>query len=173
MPGFGVFPGGMLSDVVASATSRPLALPKPGQWQCGYRPSTALAEFVRLRDMTCRFPDATGLPRCATSITPCPIPPARQPRRARSCCAACIICSKPTARAVLEDAPQIAGLSWGYCGASDRRRRTALPGIRPRTGLRRIMKVKLDTMSLISAAIAVAIWVLVIWTAVVAIVAHI
>ena len=35
------------------------------------------------------------------------------------------------------------------------------------------MKVKLDTMSLISAAIAVAIWVVVIWTAVAAIVAHI
>ena len=37
----------------------------------------------------------------------------------------------------------------------------------------RIMKVKLDTMSLISAAIAVAIWVVVIWTAVAGIVAHI
>ena len=35
------------------------------------------------------------------------------------------------------------------------------------------MKVKLDTMSLISAAIAVAIWVLVIWTAIAAIVAHV
>jgi len=35
------------------------------------------------------------------------------------------------------------------------------------------MKGKLDTMSLISAAIAVAIWVLVIWTAIAAIVAHI
>jgi hypothetical protein len=36
-----------------------------------------------------------------------------------------------------------------------------------------IMKVKLDTMSLISLAIGVAIWVLVIWTAIAAIVAHI
>jgi hypothetical protein len=35
------------------------------------------------------------------------------------------------------------------------------------------MRVKLDTISLISAAIAVAIWVLVIWTAIAAIVAHI
>lgn len=35
------------------------------------------------------------------------------------------------------------------------------------------MKVQLDTMSVISAAIAVAIWVLVIWTAVAAIIAHI
>jgi len=35
------------------------------------------------------------------------------------------------------------------------------------------MKGKLDTMSLISAAIAVAIWVLVIWTAIAAIVAHV
>jgi hypothetical protein len=65
--------------------------------------------------------------------------------------------------------PSIAGLSCGYCGASDR----VLPGIRPRTVLRRIMNVKLDTMSLISAVIAVAIWVLVIFTAIAAIVAHI
>jgi hypothetical protein len=41
------------------------------------------------------------------------------------------------------------------------------------SGTRRIIKVKLDTMSLISAAIAVAIWVVVIWTAIAAIVAHI
>jgi hypothetical protein len=36
-----------------------------------------------------------------------------------------------------------------------------------------IMKVKLDTTSLIALAIGVAIWVLVIWTAIAAIVAHI
>jgi preprotein translocase subunit Sec61beta len=35
-----------------------------------------------------------------------------------------------------------------------------------------IMKVKFDTMLLISATIAVAIWVLIIWTAIAAIVAH-
>jgi len=35
------------------------------------------------------------------------------------------------------------------------------------------MKVRLDSMSVISAAIAVAIWVLIIWTAIAAIVAHI
>jgi hypothetical protein len=35
------------------------------------------------------------------------------------------------------------------------------------------MKVKLDTMSLISAAIAVAIWVVIIWTAIAAIVARV
>jgi len=75
---------------------------------------------------------------------------------------------------IVGDWPDSAGLSCGYCGASDRRRRVVLPGILPRTVLRRrIMKVKLDTMSLISAAIAVAIWVLVIWTAIAAIVAHI
>jgi hypothetical protein len=37
----------------------------------------------------------------------------------------------------------------------------------------KIIKVKLDTMSPISAAIAVAIWVVVIWTAIAGIVAHI
>jgi preprotein translocase subunit Sec61beta len=36
-----------------------------------------------------------------------------------------------------------------------------------------VMKAKLDTMALISAAIAVAIWVLIIWTAIAAIAAHI
>jgi len=35
------------------------------------------------------------------------------------------------------------------------------------------MKVKLDTVSLISAAIAIAIWVLIIWTAIAAIAAHV
>ena len=35
------------------------------------------------------------------------------------------------------------------------------------------MKVKLDTVSFISAAIAVAIWVLIIWTAIAAIAAHV
>lgn len=33
----------------------------------------------------------------------------------------------PTARAVLEDTPLIAGLSWGCCGANDRGRRVVLP----------------------------------------------
>ena len=37
----------------------------------------------------------------------------------------------------------------------------------------RVMKVKLDTMSLISAAIAIAIWVLIVWTAIAAIAAHV
>ena len=35
------------------------------------------------------------------------------------------------------------------------------------------MKAKLDTMAMISGAIAIAIWVLVVWTAVAAIVAHV
>ena len=75
---------------------------------------------------------------------------------------------------LLEDTPRLPGLSCGYRDASDRLRRVVLPGIRPRTVLRsRIIQVKLDTMSLISAAIAVAIWVVVIWTAIAAIVAHI
>jgi len=78
----------------------------------------------------------------------------------------------PTARAVLEYTPQIAGLSCGCCGDGHRRLRLVLP--EQRTALRRrMMKAKLDTMALISAAIAVAIWVLVIWTAIAAIVAHI
>ena len=62
-PGHGVIlggatvPGPLLAELIrAGATLRPV--PRPADTpEPGYRPSTGLAEFVRMRDMTCRFPN--------------------------------------------------------------------------------------------------------------------
>jgi len=55
LPGFGPVSSISLRDIAATAKIKPLVMastsPEPG-----YRPSTALAEFVRCRDLTCRFP---------------------------------------------------------------------------------------------------------------------
>jgi Domain of unknown function (DUF222) len=55
LPGFGPLPSSILRDIAATAKIKPLVMPstKP---EPGYRPSAALAEFVRIRDLTCRFP---------------------------------------------------------------------------------------------------------------------
>ncbi|GBE67443.1 hypothetical protein MFM001_39050 [Mycobacterium sp. MFM001] len=55
LPGFGPLPATALRDLAGTAKLKPLATP-PADAQPGYRPSAALAEFVRLRDLTCRFP---------------------------------------------------------------------------------------------------------------------
>ena len=55
LPGFGPLPSSSLRDIAATAKIKPLSMPSNGS-EAGYRPSSALAEFVRLRDLTCRFP---------------------------------------------------------------------------------------------------------------------
>jgi Domain of unknown function (DUF222) len=55
LPGFGPVSSNRLRDIAATAKIKPLVLPSSGP-EPGYRPSTALAEFVRCRDLTCRFP---------------------------------------------------------------------------------------------------------------------
>jgi Domain of unknown function (DUF222) len=55
LPGFGPLPSTNLRDIGATAKIKPLAKPSTDP-EPGYRPSAALAEFVRLRDLTCRFP---------------------------------------------------------------------------------------------------------------------
>lgn len=55
MAGHGVLPAASLRDLAARAKLKPLVRPKD-EPEPGYRPSAALAEFVRWRDMTCRFP---------------------------------------------------------------------------------------------------------------------
>lgn len=55
LPGFGPLPTASLRDLVGVAKTKPLSLP-PDRAEAGYRPSTALAEFIRFRDLTCRFP---------------------------------------------------------------------------------------------------------------------
>lgn len=55
--GGGFVPGPLLAELIRSgATVRHLRRPA-GEPVPGYRPSTALDEFVRMRDLTCRFPN--------------------------------------------------------------------------------------------------------------------
>jgi hypothetical protein len=56
LPGYGTVPPAMLRQYATSARLRPL---DPAALSCPearYRPSTALAEFIRCRDLHCRFP---------------------------------------------------------------------------------------------------------------------
>jgi hypothetical protein len=56
LPGFGIMPAESVRDLAGSgATVKPLTAPDGAE--PGYRPSARLAEFVRFRDVTCRFPD--------------------------------------------------------------------------------------------------------------------
>ena len=56
VPGFGPVLSQVLRDLGATAKIKPL--PIPGDCaEPGYRPSAGLAEFVRFRDLTCRFPE--------------------------------------------------------------------------------------------------------------------
>jgi Domain of unknown function (DUF222) len=55
LPGFGPVSSTSLRDIAASAKIKPLVMPSTGP-ERGYRPSAALADFVRCRDLTCRFP---------------------------------------------------------------------------------------------------------------------
>ena len=54
--GYGALPPEMVRALVRTATLRPVAHPGEPDCEAGYRPSTALAEFIRCRDLTCRFP---------------------------------------------------------------------------------------------------------------------
>jgi hypothetical protein len=55
LPGFGPLPATALREIAATAKIKPLVMPSTNP-EPGYRPSAALTEFVRLRDLTCRFP---------------------------------------------------------------------------------------------------------------------
>jgi len=55
LAGFGPLPVALLREMAGYAKIKPLWIP-PAAAEPGYRPSVALAEFVRFRDLTCRFP---------------------------------------------------------------------------------------------------------------------
>lgn len=55
LSGFGPVPAPLLRELAAMAKLKPLHIPPPVA-EPRYRPSAALAEFVRCRDLTCRFP---------------------------------------------------------------------------------------------------------------------
>ena len=52
----GLIPPELLAHLARSATLMPLTHPGDAAPESGYTPSRALADFVRCRDMTCRFP---------------------------------------------------------------------------------------------------------------------
>ena len=56
LPGYGVLPAAMVTELAQSATLRPVTVPKDLVAEPQYRPSAALARFIRCRDLTCRFP---------------------------------------------------------------------------------------------------------------------
>lgn len=49
-------PAELVAELARTAKLVPLVHPGDAPAECGYRPSAALADFVRCRDMTCRFP---------------------------------------------------------------------------------------------------------------------
>ncbi|AEV71239.1 protein of unknown function DUF222/HNH endonuclease [Mycolicibacterium rhodesiae NBB3] len=60
LSGTEVLPTPLLAELLRNgATLRPLCTPVDAQPESGYRPSAALARFVRGRDLTCRFPGCT------------------------------------------------------------------------------------------------------------------
>ncbi|MBP2455433.1 HNH endonuclease signature motif containing protein [Mycolicibacterium lutetiense] len=61
LPGYGILPAESVRDLAANATLKPVVVPaqptESGEAaEPGYRPSVALSEFIRWRDLTCRFP---------------------------------------------------------------------------------------------------------------------
>ena len=60
LPEFGIQPAQAVREMKSTAKLKPLARPGDDP-EAGYRPSAALAEFIRWRDLTCRWPgcDAT------------------------------------------------------------------------------------------------------------------
>lgn len=56
VPGFGGLSAEAVRKVARSAKLRTVRHPQDAPPEPGYRPSTALADFVRCRDVTCRFP---------------------------------------------------------------------------------------------------------------------
>lgn len=56
LPGYGQIPADQVAQLAEGATLRQVDTP-PDVIEPRYRPSAKLAEFVRCRDLTCRFPD--------------------------------------------------------------------------------------------------------------------
>jgi hypothetical protein len=55
--GHGVLPNALLAEAIRNgATITPIRTPRDAEPEMHYRPSPALAEFVRMRDLFCRFP---------------------------------------------------------------------------------------------------------------------
>ncbi len=53
----GLIPAELITELAQTARLQPLIHPGDAPAEAGYRPSKALADFVRHRDLTCRFPN--------------------------------------------------------------------------------------------------------------------
>ena len=56
LPGFGILPADSVRALATSARLTPVAVPTGAAPDPGYRPSAATLEFLRWRDLTCRWP---------------------------------------------------------------------------------------------------------------------
>ncbi|MGE2688230.1 DUF222 domain-containing protein, partial [Mycolicibacterium pulveris] len=56
LPGFGVLPAESVRELAPTATLKPLQVPTATTPDPGYRPSAKTVEFIRFRDLTCRWP---------------------------------------------------------------------------------------------------------------------
>ncbi|MGV0993233.1 MAG: 13E12 repeat family protein [Mycobacterium sp.] len=74
LPGFGVQPAEVVRAQAANAKIKPLPLPE-NEIQPGYRPSVALAEFIRWRDLTCRWPGCDAAVCDIDHTVPYPVGP--------------------------------------------------------------------------------------------------
>jgi hypothetical protein len=76
LPGFGILPAESVRDLANSAQLKPLTIPCDTP-DPGYRPSAVTKEFVRWRDLTCRWPACDApVQRCDFDHTvPYPLSP--------------------------------------------------------------------------------------------------
>jgi hypothetical protein len=65
VPGFGGLPAESVRQLANTAKLRPVIHPRDSAPEPRYRPSAALADFIRCRDLTCRFPDCDRPAECA------------------------------------------------------------------------------------------------------------
>jgi hypothetical protein len=87
LSGFGILPAESVRELATTAKLKPLTMPT-GAPDPGYRPSAVTAEFVRWRDLTCRWPGCDApVERCDVDIR-CPIRSGQLIRRITSCIAA-------------------------------------------------------------------------------------
>jgi hypothetical protein len=69
LPGFGILPAESVRELATTATRKPLTMPS-GTPDPGYRPSAVTSEFVRWRDLTCRWPGCDApVERCDVDHT--------------------------------------------------------------------------------------------------------